>query len=93
MGAIERANEESKQFARQWRRQLFRNSVSILLGALLLFGFSPSNVMEYIASFLVIIPLLLWAQEYPKNTKHRSVVIIIFLVSAAAIYFGVIYGS
>ena len=93
MSSIEKINEESKQFAKEWRGQLFRNFLAIISSAILLVTFSPGSLLEYAASILVIMPLFLWAHKRPKRLKHRFIITTLFLVAAVVIYSGTINGS
>ena len=93
MSQIDKINEESKQFAKEWRGQLIRGFLAILVSAMLLVVFSPSNLLEYVASFIVLTPLFLWAYKRPENVIHRAIVTGLCLLVAIALYFGVINGS
>ena len=93
MSSIEKINEESKQFAKEWRRQLFRNFLAIISSVILLVAFSPGSLLEYAASILVIMPLFLWAHKRPERLKHRFTITTLCLVAAVVIYFGTINGS
>jgi len=93
MSSIEKINKESKQFAKEWRGQLFRSFLAIISSAILLVIFSPGSLLEYAASFLVLMPLFLWAYKRPERLKHRFIITILCLVAAVVIYFGAINGS
>ena len=93
MSQIDRVNEESKQFAKEWRGQLFRSFLAILASAILLVVFSPSNLLEYVASFIVLVTLFLWAYKRPENVKYRAIVTGLCLLTATGLYLGVINGS
>ena len=93
MSQIDEINEENKQFAKEWRGQLIRSFLAIFVSAMLLVVFSPSNLLEYVASFIVLTPLFLWAYQRPENAIHRSIVTGLCLLVATALYLGVIHGS
>jgi len=93
MKSTDEINEESKQFAREWRSLQARIIVSVVAGAALLLVFSPGAFVEYVATFTFMMPIYLWTFKSPKNTKHRLLVSILCIMAAAALYIGVIDGS
>ena len=93
MSQIDKINEESNRFSKEWRGQLIRGFFAILVGAMLLVVFSPKGLLEYLVSFIVLAPLFLWAYQRPENLKHRAIVTGLCLIVATALYLGVINGS
>ena len=86
MSSLQEIEEESKEFARQWRAKMARGSVAILVGAFLYILFSPSNIIEYIAMFMFVTPMLLWAYKTPEARKTRILASILCYVSSVVIY-------
>ena len=88
MSSLKEAEEESRQFAKQWRTEMIRGAVAILVGAFLLLVFSPKGITEHICSILFITPLLLWAYKSPKSRKTRVITSISCYIASMVLYFG-----
>ncbi len=86
MSSLQEIEEESKEFAKQWRAQLVRGMVAILLGALLYLIFSPTNLIEYIATSVFMTPLFVWAYKKPISKKERVITSILCYLLAVVIY-------
>jgi len=90
MTSLDKINKESAQFSQHWRTQVIRTFFALLSGAIVFSTFSPTIFIEYIAVFLFLLPLYLWAFKRPDNLKYRVIIGLLCLSIAVSIYSGLI---
>ena len=88
--SIDEINKESESFAKEWRISQVRTFIAMFVSVILFLGFSPSTVLEYIASFSFITPFFLLATKKPENVKHRILLCISCVILSLVLYIGYI---